>query len=438
MVNPFPNVMEVASKALVSDPTLRFLYRKMPSGIGAAYMFPPKNLILLPIVNVATFTELQKEQYNANLYHELRHHAISSKKQTMRSAEKCEENPTGEGDAFTHRLMGVIEDARIELSPLYVSMGLKQDLTQDRIKEFKRIAEGAMKIKEGQTLPTCLLDRWGYLMLNIVMEMQQYGQLPIHPTMEKYVKAANLILKDGRFEDACQLGRPGNEVSLTLAFEIAEVWQDIRDEEKKEEDENGDNADQSGDDNESANGDNGSQDEDRESGDGEDSSGAGDTAGGTDSDEDSGGDGRDVGDPCDGDDSDDDADFGSIRGDSQGSESSDEGGNGDGDEPSSANDGGTGSPGENEQQKEGGPGESSTEQLRPDSIKDEWGEVQDSPDKYDPEARSKIAAALGPKGKPEDFEGEWWADPSDKDPHGDYLTEAPTSSTGDLTFISKR
>jgi cobalamin biosynthesis protein CobT len=451
MKNPFPNAMEMASKALVQDPNLRFVYRKLPPGMAAGYMFPPANLVLLPKVDVTSFDRDQQRKFTANTYHELRHHALSQKEQIERSSEKTKENPNGEGNAVVQILANIIEDARIEICPLHIFRGGKQDLTEDRIEEFKELVTKADKIQPGFSHSAWIEDRWGYLMMNIVFETQRYGELPVHPSMKKYWDIAKKIIHDGRFDKACEMGREGHKVSVDLAFEIINKWQEERDEEyedlhnrtkernneSSDSDNNGEGSSAPGNDSQSS----GPSGEPRE-GDPSDNSSdhAGNSSGNNndfgEKDKDSGGetkqsDGKSGGNS--------DSDPRTPRGDQEDSESDNGRGdgqdNGDGSPTNSSNS----EPNDDERDKQPRPsndghpsdgqknGELTEEEelARPKSILEEYKKDNKGGLQNDPNARGKEVAEMGEEGDAKDFAPNWWADTDKRDPHGDYYTNTP-------------
>lgn len=215
--NQFSNALQIACASLVDDRTLRFVWKNMPKGQPASYRFPPLNMILLPRVDATMLTRKQQVKMTANIYHELRHHALSSKEAWEDAIRK---------GRLVKDLTNALEDARIELCEFYELKGGKDDLTEDNIDICKELTN---KDADKQ-----LNNRWGWLSLSLFCYLTPYGKLPVCDELQKYYLAAIKILDDGRFKKSVRMEREGNYIIVKLAEEIVAKWQSIQDEERKE------------------------------------------------------------------------------------------------------------------------------------------------------------------------------------------------------------
>jgi cobalamin biosynthesis protein CobT len=218
--------MELAAKSLVKDYTLRFVYKKIPKGMAAGYMFPPANLILLPQISVTDLSREKQREYTACLYHELRHHALSRKEDLDRTMAK---------NVMVKDIFNVIEDARIELSPHYILEGGKQDLTENNLELSNKI----MLDKDN-----LIVNKWVWTLTGILVALGRYGNLPIAEGMEDYFNIAMNILSDGRFEKSIYMDKAGCEVAADLAFEIYKAWQLENEEDPENKEGDGDSSDE--------------------------------------------------------------------------------------------------------------------------------------------------------------------------------------------------
>ena len=419
-------------------------------------MFPPQNAILQPRVDTLTLTKEEASMYSALIYHELRHHALSTKEVIEESLKDGQ---------LVKDLTNGIEDARIETTKLYRVRGREQDLFQYRMKTLRELLEK----NEFETLS----NRWGWLIMTYVFALPGYGRLQVPLEMQKYWDLGWKILQDGRFEQSCKksgkfAGKKGCSVSLELARDILKAWQEERseefeDEKKQQESGKGDGGSDGSSKNESSDregdsGGDGNSDSDPANGDdngsGSGSSGKGGKKGKSSKRKKGGGDSDDGSDSekSDGDPEDDtgrnDKDPGKDdneeRGDDSGDLGSNEDGNGEDGGDDSSSEGSGDSDGEDEFPGADSTGDSDGEDKdsesepelvngRPKSIKDEYeGNQNDKETEIDFEELKKMVAQMGIECTEEEwkqieaslFGKENWDDSTDpRDPMGKYHTE---------------
>lgn len=468
-MNPFANTLAIAGRALSARQDVLIVYKDLPPGMGAGYVFakPPeimKPSILLPRLDVTKFGEAEKTKWFALIVHEMLHHDRSELESVAKAAKDSK---------FVKDLHNCLEDARIEIDKMqkWISIGALEDLYSYRMSKLHEMERDANKNMN---------NPWGWLFQVFKYYLPGYGMIPIPAEMKDYFDIGMAIVeKRQRFEKSCAMGRPGTKITLELAIEMAIEWQQRRDEdfEDKNEEEKGEENDEN-----DITSDDGNNSSDRDDSDGgsDDSSGQPDKE----SEEDDQGSGESDGseqDPNTDDDSDEnnnddmdsDLSSGSSGGDQEGEDDSDDNASGDpsggvesdsdsgrnkkgeSDEPAEGsknndsdasgdpdavnetpekgdeNDGNpSGKDGDEDnsdedkgEDQEGGGGDQGGEKGeqedeskseidgkddRPQNIKDEYGNDQDGDDTMDPDSLGQEVAALGaPEG-----EGSW--DPNEE------------------------
>ena len=224
--NPFSNTIRIIAKSLIGDNDMKVVYRNLPPGMGAGYAFPPINTIFLPKIDCTKLKEEDRKKYNGFVFHELLHHALSSKEVIEQFIQNDKIRGKGvkkikDKHGLKKNCMNGLEDARIEKSGKYNLVGSRIDLNWYRANELKKLDE---KFKDAMQNP------WGWLIQALIIKLGGYGILSLAKEQVKFFEMAlKIVEKRNRFNESLKKERDGNIITSELALEIIEEWQAERD-----------------------------------------------------------------------------------------------------------------------------------------------------------------------------------------------------------------